>query len=83
MNRSARFSSATHINRALLSAIALSVPLVLPACGIPPLRGPDPGQQLPARFDDANNLNYFRLPPAPEKVPTSALGIRDRSSSTR
>ena len=55
MTLSVRFSNANHGNRALWAAIALSVPLILPGCGIPPLRGPDPGAPVPQRFEDANS----------------------------
>src|SRR5262245_37011521 len=45
MNHSVRFSNTKHKKHMI--AIACSILLVLPSCGIPDLRGPAPGAALP------------------------------------
>ena len=56
MNLSARISSAKHMKHVIARAIACSIMLlVLPSCGIPPLRHPEPGPGLPADFNGATS----------------------------
>ncbi len=52
MNLSVRFSNAKHMKHVIARAIACSIMLlVLPSCGIPPLRHPEPGPGLPESFN--------------------------------
>ncbi len=56
MNLSVRFSNAKHMKYVIARAIACSIMLlVLPSCGIPPLRHPEPGPGLPANFNGATS----------------------------
>ena len=56
MNLSVRFSNAKHMKHVIARAIACSIMLlVLPSCGIPPLRQPEPGPGLPADFNGATS----------------------------
>jgi len=56
MNHSVRFSNAKHSKRVIARAIACTIMLlVLPSCGIPPLRHPQPGPVLPADFNGATS----------------------------
>ena len=56
MNLSVRFSNAKHMKHVIARAIACSIMLlVLPSCGIPPLRHPEPGPGLPADFNGATS----------------------------
>jgi multidrug efflux system outer membrane protein len=55
MKLSVRFSNAKHMTHVIARAIACSMLLVLPACGIPPLRHPEPGPGLPADFNGATS----------------------------
>src|ERR1700734_3241321 len=51
MKLSVRFSNAMHMKHVSARAIACSIMLlVLPSCGIPLLRHPEPGPGLPADF---------------------------------
>ncbi len=52
MNLSVRFLNAKHMTHVIARAIACSTMLlVLPSCGIPPLRHPEPGPGLPEDFN--------------------------------
>ena len=52
MNQPARFSNAKQMKHVIARAIACSLMLlVLPSCGIPPLRHPAPGPGLPTDFN--------------------------------
>ena len=56
MNLSVRFSNAKHRKHVIARAIACSIMLlVLPSCGIPPLRRAEPGPGLPASFNGATS----------------------------
>ena len=56
MNLSVRFSNAKQMKHVIARAIACSIMLlVLPSCGIPPLRHPEPGPGLPADFNGATS----------------------------
>jgi outer membrane protein, multidrug efflux system len=56
MKLSVRFSTAKHMKHVIARAIACSIMLlVLPSCGIPPLRHPEPGPGLPADFNGATS----------------------------
>jgi outer membrane protein, multidrug efflux system len=56
MNPSVRFSNARHMTHVIARAIACCIMLlVLPSCGIPPLRHPEPGPGLPAEFNGATS----------------------------
>jgi multidrug efflux system outer membrane protein len=51
-----RFSNAKQMTHAIARAIACSILLlVLPSCGIPPLRHPEPGPGLPTDFNGATS----------------------------
>jgi multidrug efflux system outer membrane protein len=64
MNLSLRSSDAKHGSHAIARAIACGIMLlVLPSCGIPPLRHPDPGPGLPTNFSEADSPeNSAQLP---------------------
>src|SRR5262245_51101174 len=49
---------------------ACSVLLVLPSCGIPPLRHPAPGPELPPTFQPAIGPQFL-----PQEVSNSAAGV--------
>ena len=52
MKLSVKFSNTKHTKHVIARAIACSIMLlVLPSCGIPPLRHPEPGPGLPADFN--------------------------------
>jgi multidrug efflux system outer membrane protein len=51
MNRSVRSSNTTRVKRVLARAIVCSMLLILPSCGISPLRQAQPGPGLPATFN--------------------------------
>ena len=52
MNQSVRFSNAKRMKHVIARAIACSIMLlVLPSCGIPPLRHPQPGPGVPTDFN--------------------------------
>ena len=54
MNLSVRFPNAKQMKHVIARAIACSIMLlVLPSCGIPPLRHPEPGPGLPTDFNGA------------------------------
>ncbi len=54
MNLSVRFSNAKQMKHVIARAIACGIMLlVLPSCGIPPLRHPEPGPGLPTDFNGA------------------------------
>jgi outer membrane protein, multidrug efflux system len=56
MSLSMRFSSTKHAKHVLARAITCSIMLlVLPSCGIPPLRHAEPGPELPASFNGATS----------------------------
>ena len=56
MNQLARFSNAKQMKHVIARAIACSIMLlVLPSCGIPPLRHPEPGPGLPPDFNGATS----------------------------
>ena len=56
MNHSLSFSSAKHLKHVIARAVALGVMLVvLPSCGIPPLRQAQPGPDLPPSFNGATS----------------------------
>ena len=56
MNLSGRYSNAKQMNHVIARAIACGVMmLVLPSCGIPPLRHPEPGPGLPEDFNGATS----------------------------
>ena len=56
MNLSVRFSNAKQMKHVIARAIACSIMLlVLPSCGIPPLRHPEPGPGLPTDFNGATS----------------------------
>ena len=55
MNLSVRFSNAKHKKHVIARAIACSMLLVLPSCGIPNLRQAEPGPGLPAGFKGATS----------------------------
>ncbi len=63
MNHSVRFLNTTRKNesRGLAIAIACSILLVLPSCGIPDLRKADPGQPLPEDSKEASLENSAQL----------------------
>ncbi len=50
MNLSVRFSNAKRTKHVIARAIACSMLLVLPSCGIPHLRQAEPGPGLPAEL---------------------------------
>ena len=54
MNLLLRFWNAKQMKHVIARAIACSIMLlVLPSCGIPPLRHPEPGPGLPTDFNGA------------------------------
>lgn len=54
MNLRVRFSNAEQMTHVIARAIACGIALlVLPSCGIPPIRRPEPGPRLPADFNGA------------------------------
>ena len=54
MNRSVRFSNTKHMKHVIARAIACSIMLlVLPSCGIPPLRRAEPGPACRQSFNGA------------------------------
>jgi outer membrane protein, multidrug efflux system len=56
MNQLLRFSIARRMKQAIARAIACGIMLlVLPSCGIPPLRHPDPPPGLPADFNGSTS----------------------------
>ena len=56
MNLLVRFSNTKHMNHVIARAIACGIILlVLPSCGIPPLRHPEPGPVPPADFNGATS----------------------------
>ncbi len=56
MKLSVRFSNAKQMKHVIARAIACSIMLlVLPSCGIPPLRPPQPGPGLPTDFNGATS----------------------------
>ncbi len=56
MNSLVRFSNTKHMRQVIARAIASGIILlVLPSCGIPPLRHPEPGPGLPADFNGATS----------------------------
>ena len=56
MNLSVKFSNAKHGKHGIARAIACGIMLlVLPSCGIPPLRHPEPGPGLPESFNGATS----------------------------
>jgi outer membrane protein, multidrug efflux system len=56
MNQLVKCSNAKHMKHVITRAIACSIMLlVLPSCGIPPLRHPEPGPGLPASFNGATS----------------------------
>jgi multidrug efflux system outer membrane protein len=56
MNLSVRFSNAKHMKHVIARAIACSIMLlVLPSCGIPPLRHPEPPPGLPETLNGATS----------------------------
>src|SRR3954454_9314089 len=62
MNLSLRHSNAKHMQHAIARAIACRIMLlVLPSCGIPPLRHPEPGPGLPADNGPTNSDNSSQL----------------------
>ena len=56
MNLSVSFSGKNHVQRVLARAIACSMLLVLPSCGIPLFRVGEPGPGLPPTFNGATSL---------------------------
>lgn len=50
MNLSLSFLNTKHLKRVLAKALTCSLVLVLPSCGIPNLRQPEPGPGLPAGY---------------------------------
>lgn len=66
MNLSVKSLNVNPGDRALATVIVLGLLVTLPGCGIPPLRGPEPGAMLPKRFEDANNLNDIGVMPGAE-----------------
>jgi outer membrane protein, multidrug efflux system len=68
MNQPVRFSTAKQMTHVIARAIACSIMLlVLPSCGIPPLRHPAPGPGLPVDFNNGTT--------SPEN--SSQLGIEE------
>src|SRR4051812_16643885 len=61
MNLSPRPSDTTRKRPAIAIAIACSFLLVLPSCGIPNLRKPDPGAALPADQGPPDSENSAQL----------------------
>ena len=56
MHQPVRFSTAKHMKRVIARAIACGIMLlVLPSCGIPPLRHAQPGPGLPTDFNGATS----------------------------
>ncbi len=56
MHQPVRFSTAKQMKLVIARAIACSIMLlVLPSCGIPPLRNPEPGPGLPVDFNGASS----------------------------
>ncbi len=56
MNLTLRFSNIKHMNHVIARAITCGIMLlVLPSCGIPPLRHPEPGPGLPESFNGATS----------------------------
>ncbi len=51
MKRQTRSAKSTHRKRAIARAIACSLLLILPSCGIPGLHAPVPGRELPDTFN--------------------------------
>src|ERR1700677_3958810 len=63
MNLSVRFSNAKPLKLVIARAIACSIMLlVLPSCGIPPLRHAEPGPGLPADNGPPHSDNSAQLP---------------------
>jgi outer membrane protein, multidrug efflux system len=65
MNLSMRSSNATHMRHVIARAIACGIMLlVLPSCGIPPLRPAEPGPGLPTDFNgaaDSENSSHLGI----------------------
>ncbi len=61
MNLSVKSSSAKRMKHVIARAIACSMLLVLPSCGIPPLRHAEPGPGLPADNGPPNSENSAQL----------------------
>ena len=58
MNQPVRFSNAKRIKHVIARAVACSIMLlVLPSCGIPPLRFPEPGPGLPVDFNGTTSTD--------------------------
>ena len=55
MNQIVRLSTARRRQRAMAAAIACGIVLVLPSCGIPDLRKPDPARPVPVTFDGSTS----------------------------
>jgi NodT family efflux transporter outer membrane factor (OMF) lipoprotein len=55
MNLSVSFSNAKHKKHVIARAVACSMLLLLPSCGIPNLRHAEPGPDLPADFNGATS----------------------------
>ncbi len=56
MNLTVRFSNAKQMKHVIARAIACGIMfLVLPSCGIPPLRRPEPGPGLPVEFKNGES----------------------------
>jgi multidrug efflux system outer membrane protein len=70
MNLSGRRSNVEHEKHAIARAIACSVLLVLPSCGIPPLRPAKPGPDLPPTYPAG-------FPGATSPENSSQLGINE------
>jgi multidrug efflux system outer membrane protein len=62
MHLSVRFANAKHIKHVIARAITcIIILLVLPSCGIPPLRHPEPGPGLPADNGPPDTENSAQL----------------------
>ena len=56
MNQLVRFWKVKHMKQVMMKAIACGIILlVLPSCGIPPLRHAEPGPGLPTDFNGATS----------------------------
>jgi NodT family efflux transporter outer membrane factor (OMF) lipoprotein len=55
MNLAVRFLNAKHVQHVLARALACGMMLVLPSCGIPPLRQAEPGPELPLGVNGATS----------------------------
>jgi outer membrane protein, multidrug efflux system len=79
MNQLARSSNTRQQGRALAIAIACGFLLVLPSCGIPNLRPPQPGPGLPEKYDVRRPASASGLPEVFPEDPREATGSGNSS----